>query len=201
MTPIRLLDRLEQGATLALFVWLCLRLWPQNWASVQGLSALLLVSEGLVVALLLIRRPTENISRRPRDWAIAAGGTFLAMAVGPGGAPIAAAPGFMLILVGIVVQIAAKVHLGRSFGLVAANRGVKSHSVYGIVRHPMYAGYMIAHVGFLLLAPSWTNLAIYGAVWALLVARINAEEAMLSADDAYRQFQARVRFRLAPGVY
>ena len=56
-------------------------------------------------------------------------------------------------LIGLYVQISAKVILGRSFGLIAANRGIKVAGPYRIVRHPIYAGYTIIHVGFLLALP------------------------------------------------
>ena len=53
-----------------------------------------------------------------------------------------------IMLIGLYVQISAKVILGRSFGLIAANRGIKVAGPHRIVRHPMYAGYTILHVGF-----------------------------------------------------
>jgi protein-S-isoprenylcysteine O-methyltransferase Ste14 len=65
----------------------------------------------------------------------------------------------------------------------------------------MYLGYMIAHAGYLLYAPSGWNLAIYAAVWSLLVARIFAEERVLGTDPEYRAFQDRVRARLVPGIF
>ena len=41
-----------------------------------------------------------------------------------------------IMLIGLYVQISAKVILGRSFGLIAANRGIKVEGPYRIVRHP-----------------------------------------------------------------
>jgi protein-S-isoprenylcysteine O-methyltransferase Ste14 len=65
----------------------------------------------------------------------------------------------------------------------------------------MYAGYMLSHVGFLLAAPSLWNAAVYAVAWAFLVARIYAEEQVLSEDPAYQAFKARVRYRLLPGIF
>ena len=197
----RLLDRLEQAAVLVLYGWLVVRLWPEDFSPANWYAILLLVSEGLVVALLLARRPTENISRRIGDWALAAGGTFLVLMVGKGGAPIHAGLGFMLMLFGLSIHVGAKLSLWRSFGLVAANRGVKTIGLYRFVRHPMYAGYMLSHVGFLLAAPSWWNLAVYLLTWTLLVARIVVEERTLREDISYRDYTQRVRYRLLPLVY
>ena len=39
-------------------------------------------------------------------------------------------------LIGLYVQISGKLILGRSFGLIAANRGIKVAGPYRIVRHP-----------------------------------------------------------------
>lgn len=198
---VRFLDRFEQVVVVALYIWLILRLWPEEIMTAQFVTLLLLVSEGAVLAFLLLRRQTDQISPRFRDWAIAAAGTFGVLLVSKGGAPIAVVPGAILMLSGMVVHITAKFSLRRSFGLVAANRGVKSTGMYNLVRHPMYTGYIISHIGYLLLAPSLWNLAVYLSVWSLLVARIYAEERLLSKDDAYGFLKERVRFRLVPGVF
>ncbi len=196
-----ILDRIEQVIVALLFGWLTYRIWPEDLSGLGFFPILLLVSEGLVVLFILLRRPTEQISLRVRDWLIAAAGTFCALMVGPGGEPILAELGISLLVTGTFIHIAAKLSLRRSFGLVAANRGVHVSGMYALVRHPMYAGYMITHVGYLLLAPSLWNLAIYAAAWSLLIARIFAEERVLERDEAYRALRQRVRYRLIPGVY
>ncbi|MEM8987463.1 MAG: hypothetical protein AAGC95_12150, partial [Pseudomonadota bacterium] len=70
-TPERLADRFEQTAVMALYVWLMMRLWPDTWTAADWYPLLILFSEGLVVIFLLIRRPTDQISMRWRDWALA----------------------------------------------------------------------------------------------------------------------------------
>lgn len=199
--PGHRLDLLEQVIALALYTWLVSRMWPEDFSGSGWFPLLLLVSEGLVVLLLLVRRRTALISTDMRDWAIAAGGTFLAMLVTDGAEPIATVPGVILMLLGIATHLAAKLSLRRSFGLVAAHRGLKLNGLYAMVRHPMYSGYVISHIGYLLLGPSWWNLAVYLCVWALLLARIGAEERILGEDPEYRAFQQRVRYRLLPGIY
>ena len=159
------------------------------------------MTEGLVCLLLLIRRRTSDISLDPRDWIVAAAGTFLPLLVSSGGTPLLPALGACLILAGLLFHFGAKLSLWRSFGLVAANRGVKVRGLYSLVRHPMYAGYMLGHLGFLLAAPSFWNLAIYVAVWSLLIARINAEERILVRDSRYHEYRSSVRYKLVPGLY
>lgn len=201
MQPRRLLDLSEQLAVLALYVWFVARLWPDDFSPSNWYPVLILLSEGLVVFLLLIRRPTDRISINPSDWAVAAAGTFLTLLVDKAGAPLFGQLGACLILIGLAIHVGAKLSLRRSFGLVAANRGVKVGGLYRLVRHPMYAGYMLSHIGFLLIAPLLWNLAIYAAAWVFLIARIYAEERVLSEDAEYRAFKSRVRYRLLPGVF
>ena len=106
-----------------------------------------------------------------------------------------------LMLAGLALSFYAKVTLWRSFGLVAANRGVKRHGPYRVIRHPMYLGYAITQVGFALLNPVWSNLLIYSAAFGLQVLRLKAEEGLLERDPVYADYMARVRFRLAPGLF
>ena len=85
-------------------------------------------------------------------------------------------------------MVAGKVSLGRSFGLMPANRGVVSSGLYRIVRHPIYLGYLITHVGFVLATPSAWNLAALLAADAALMARAVCEEQTLSRDERYRTY-------------
>ena len=198
----RRLDLLEQVGVLMLYAWMASRLLPEALAS-GGLLAvvLLLVSEGVVCVLLLCRRPTEDISQNLRDWVIALGATFLPLLIDKGGEVGLGFVGTFLMIVGVFVHFGAKLTLLRSFGLVAANRGVKVGGMYAYVRHPMYAGYMLTHIGFLLASPSLWNAAVYGAAWTLLIARAVAEERILNQDPAYREYAQLVPHRIVPGVY
>jgi protein-S-isoprenylcysteine O-methyltransferase Ste14 len=199
--PSAVVDRLEQAAALALYGYLVLRIWPDDLTLASLAPGLVLVSEGVIVFFLIIRRPTSDISLRWTDWAVAAGGTIAPLLVVKGGAPISIAVGAFLLLFGLVTQLGAKLSLRRSFGLVAANRGVKTGGAYRYVRHPMYLGYMISHVGFLLLSPAWWNVLVYAAAWTCLILRVAVEERLLMRDAAYRAFAERVRRRLIPGLY
>ena len=73
--------------------------------------------------------------------------------------------------------------------------------VYALVRHPMYAGYFVAHIGFLLAFPSLWNLAVYAGGLLVQVARLLREEHLLNTSEKYRAFCQRVRYRLVPGVF
>ena len=102
---------------------------------------------------------------------------------------------------GLAIVIVGKVTLGRSFGLMPANRGVVSSGVYRLVRHPIYLGYLVTHVAFLAANPSVWNITALVAADAALLARAVCEEATLARDERYRTYQQQVRWRVCPGVF
>lgn len=196
----RILDLGERAFSLALFAALVARLAPT--LPTRPWNAPLLVSEGLVVFFMIIRRRPQLVTSRPLDWLAAFIGTAAPLLVRPGGHPLGPpAVGGILILVGLVVSIWAKLTLRRSFGLAAANRGVVGGGPYGLVRHPMYAGYLMVYAGFCLLNPLAWNVGVYTVTIALLVYRVLAEERVLEKDPVYFAFMGRVRYRLAPGLF
>ncbi|MGF6547374.1 methyltransferase family protein [Paraburkholderia youngii] len=99
------------------------------------------------------------------------------------------------------MQIHAKWSLGRSFGLLPANRGVVVAGPYRVVRHPLYLGYLVTDIGFLAANFGMHNLIVIVAQWTLQVVRIVMEEQLLSNDAAYREYTRRVHYRLIYGVF
>lgn len=197
------LDLIEKFLVATFMAVLASRLVPVVIATGALPPLLLLVSEGVVVLFVLLRRPTQDISRRGWDWLIGLAGTLLPLlAVAPQGSPwlplrICEA----IMLAGFLFQLSAKLTLRRSFGVVAANRGVKASGPYRFVRHPMYAGYALTHIGFLLAGPAGWNLVIYTTTLIIATRRILAEERVLRRDPAYRALADKVRYRLLPLVF
>ena len=196
-------DLAERAIVLVVYLGLVARLLANGWVSGDLTNLLLLPSEGLVVLFLLFRRRTLDISLRWQDWLLALSATLAPMLVEPGtGAalvPPALAAG--LLLMGLVLQLHAKMTLGRSFGCVPAHRGLQLAGPYRFVRHPMYAGYLLGHVAFLLVNPTWRNIVAYAVCYALQIPRLIAEERLLAHDPKYREYLASVKYRLIPGVF
>jgi protein-S-isoprenylcysteine O-methyltransferase Ste14 len=166
-----------------------------------GLGATIL--ELTVALFFVIRRPAFTTSGSPLAWTATAVATFGVLAGRPGGEPLwGLEPAWATVqLVGLVLAIASIASLGRSFGLVAANRGIQTGGPYGLVRHPLYAAYFITQLGYVLEAPTGRNVAILLVVASCQLVRVHTEEQCLSADPAYRAYRARVRWRLVPRVY
>lgn len=195
------MDRIEQLVVACLYALLCWRLLPESLHLAHWFGVMILVSEGTVLAIVLLRRSTANITLRPADWAVAFGGTLPPLLVEIGSTSFLPALGFALITVGWIGHLSAKLTLRRSFGVVAANRGLKTSGVYAIVRHPMYMGYFISHLGLILAVPSLWNAFVYAVTWTCLIARIGAEERVLAKEAEYQAYKARVRYRLIPWVW
>lgn len=193
------LDRIEQGLIVVLWAFLVRRVY----VSENPFAPLLLLAETAVLIFVLIRRPTNDISRDSGDWMLAVTATAAPLLVIPVANPSSqfALIGVALVLLGNVFQLSAKLFLRRSFGIAPANRGVKVEGPYRFVRHPMYAGYLAVNIGIMILMPSLFNLMVYAIAWSAQILRLKAEERLLSEDQAYREFKEKVRWRLVPGVF
>ena len=170
-------------------------------AKVHPSFILVLLSEALAIVLILTRKRGE-IAVRPLAVLAAFAGTALPLMVRPGGGAIAPQLiSSILMFGGLSVSILSKLYLNRSFGMIAANRGIKLGGPYRVVRHPMYLGYIINQLGFLTASFSVPNLGIYLAAWAFQLVRMHEEEEVLRKDSSYLQFAGKVTARLIPGVY
>lgn len=174
--------------------------WHQTGRPV-GLGAMLL--EAFTASLFLIRRPPLATSGRPVAWFSALLGAFAMLGARPVGHPSAGPFELFEIvqLAGFAIVVVALGALGRSFGIVAANRGVKTRGLYSFVRHPAYSGYLVSYLGYVAENPSGRNLSLLLVGTAAQLVRISEEERMLRLDDAYREYVARVRHRLIPYLF
>lgn len=174
--------------------------WEQTGRPV-GLGAVLL--EAFTACLFLIRRPPLATSGRPLAWISALLGAFAMLGARPVAHPDAGPLAVLEVvqLVGFGVVLVALGALGRSFGIVAANRGIKMNGLYSRVRHPAYSGYLVSYLGYVAENPSPRNLILLLVGTSAQLVRMSEEERMLRVDDAYREYLGRVRRRLIPYVY
>jgi protein-S-isoprenylcysteine O-methyltransferase Ste14 len=183
----------------ASFAYANLMSWRHTGRPV-GLGAVLL--EGVTAALFLVRRPPLETSGRIVAWVSAFAALTLALArpnANPNSGPWWCFE--VLQALGFAFAILALFFLGRSFGVVAAIRSVKTSGLYRLVRHPVYAGYLAAYGGYVLENPSTRNLILFSLGTGAQVVRIREEERVLIRDPDYRAYRVRVRYRLIPFVY
>jgi protein-S-isoprenylcysteine O-methyltransferase Ste14 len=207
-SPSRRLD-IARDLTARLFVGVLFALMSVNLfddfvrtGHITGM--LLLASESLVVVLTIFRRRANFTDRS----VAAVTATILSLAGPPLVRPTttfhAILPDAATALIsglGLLLVIVAKVTLGRSFGIAPANRGVVASGPYTFVRHPIYAGYIVAHIAFVLAHPSPWNLTILTIGDSALVVRALLEERLLVADGQYQSYCARVRWHVVPGLF
>ena len=170
----------------------------------RGTLLLLIVSEGYTLALVLLARRAARRDVSVPAVAATLYATGFVVLLTPNGT-VSVAPewvGASLQLMGMLWQFSAKVALGRSFGLLPAQRGLVVRGPYRVVRHPIYLGYLIGHIGFLLVNASPRNAAVLALLYVAQVVRMRREEAVLDdAQAGYRAYCRRVPWRLIPFVY
>lgn len=114
--------------------------------------------------------------------------------------------GVALVLAGLSLRWYAIVHLGRYFTVnvsVAADQRVVDSGPYGLVRHPSYAGALVAFLGLGICSENYASLLVLLLPVALaFLRRIAIEEAALidALGSNYTVYAARTR-RLIPGIY
>ena len=157
----------------------------------------------LVALAYLIRRPARLVSRRLDDWVLAFGGTFAGVLFRPEGhhPGWGIQTGLALQLLGVAIVVASLLTLGRSFGFAAADRGVVMRGPYAVVRHPMYASYLLLQSGYLLQSLSVRNAAVLLLGSLCNAGRALAEERLLARNTEYAAYRSHVRWRMLPGVW
>jgi protein-S-isoprenylcysteine O-methyltransferase Ste14 len=165
---------------------------------------LLLVAETLTVVLVILARFARQVDHRAPAFALTVLATFyfLFLDVELDRTARLAPPVVSLALqfAGVTLQILGKLWLGPRFGLLPGNRGVVTGGPYRLIRHPIYFGYFLAHIGFLLNRFSPYNAALYFALYLVQFGRCLKEEELLLKDPEYRAYAARVRHRFIPWV-
>jgi protein-S-isoprenylcysteine O-methyltransferase Ste14 len=113
--------------------------------------------------------------------------------------------GVVLFAVGGALRLWPVFVLGNRFsGLVAIQEGhtLVTTGIYRVIRHPSYLGLIVNALGWVLAFRSGVGVLLVALMIIPLVARMNAEEALLRSQfgNEYETYMARTS-RLIPGVY
>ncbi len=104
----------------------------------------------------------------------------------------------VLLATGLALWLWALFCLGRSFGIAPADRGLKTGGPYRYIRHPVYAGELLTALGVVVAGVTPEAILASSIWWLLQCWRMVREEKVLGG---YEDYQARVRWRVVPGVW
>jgi protein-S-isoprenylcysteine O-methyltransferase Ste14 len=197
---VRLAANVAGAAAAVFFARASLQFYLQTHQLIGG--AFFIEQTWFVIAF-LIRRPPKAVSRGLGGWVLAYGGTFGGTLLRPVGAhpPWGVNAGLGLQLLGLAICGLSFAALGRSLGLAPANRGLVTRGPYAVVRHPLYAAYVLIQLGYLLQSMALWNVLVMVLACGCNIGRVLTEERLLGTSAAYAAYRQRVRWRLLPGVW
>ena len=167
------------------------------------LGGAFLIEQMWVVVAYLIRRPARTVSRSLGDWILAFGGTFAPVLF----RPIGAHPRW-----GVDIGLGLQCSASQSASFPSSPLAARSASLpriedwfdvgpYAIVRHPIYASYLLLQSGTLLQTISAWNALVLLIVTCCNVGRILAEDRLLATNEQYDAYRTQVPWRLLPDVW
>ena len=201
MTPW--VDRTIALIAAAPFIWL-------TYSRVRSvgidLPSGVLVAQALVFVVTMVSRKTPvRVSTNPWYWLLTFLETywlFLVVVLVRHGKPIVPhIASDSLAIFSLLLMIWGRLSLGRSIGLVPAQRSLVSAGAYKYVRHPIYLGTSLNLIAVALNGYSSMNFVIValGIFWFGLKSAV--EESYLHSDPQYAEYMRRVRWRWLPGIF
>lgn len=112
--------------------------------------------------------------------------------------------GIALMIAGVAVFTAAIVGLGSALTANPAplrGASLRSGGVYGVVRHPIYSGLILASAGFALATGPWALVPVALLAVELDLKRRVEERWLLEAYPEYADYRRRVGAALVPGIW
>lgn len=181
--------------TVTIAAWGMMELSQRSQPSREGATKIAGIG-GRLVALACVIATTVVVNLTPR--------VFPAAAIRPGA--VAFTAGMVVLLAGLVLRGWSFKALGQYFThtvMVSSDQPVIACGPYRVLRHPSYAGIILAAIGIGLASANWADLA--GLLLLTLTAllwRIRIEEAalMTTLGDRYRAYAAQHK-RLVPLVW
>ena len=192
------------GANAAIAAMFLISAFPTaTSARANELANLVWISGCLVMAVLTLIRVPPKVANVSAETLIASGAMLILPVLMR---PVAAAAGLMggfglvFEFAGIFLSQYARVQMGRRFGILPANRGIVTGGPFRLVRHPVYSGWFVLSLGYVLNYPSLRNFALIIATVPFMFWRIHQEEKLLCQDPEYRAYRKRVPFKVFPAL-
>lgn len=193
----------EKMVLLIFYTMLLYEFLSDRRVSINMQDIIFFSEETFMMLFVALRRPAAHISTNPYEWAVSLGGAVVSSLYRPSLLhPLVSSDIIAVVAsIGMVVEWLGKFSLGRSIGVIPARRSLKMNGVYRLVRHPIYAGYLMIYISVTLGAPSPQNIAVLALTTIGLILRIRIEERLLSQDNIYQTYKQLVRYRMLPGVF
>lgn len=169
-----------------------------------GAELAVVVAQALTHNLLLLARSAPSrVTLNPFHWILCVAGAhwwFLYGFLEPGSGTRLLPPEatFALTSAGAGLFVWARLSLGRSFGIVPAERAIVDRGPYRFVRHPIYAASFVGALGHHLADFSVASGAVWISGLGVMIAKALVEERFLRDSSAYREYAERVRCRFVP---
>ena len=169
----------------------------------EPVSLGILVYNTLLLFMFLTRRESKQTSGKMLDWLIPIGTVAASMLLRPVATAFHAfaLTGAIIQTIGICAVVLALGSLGRSFGVIPANRNVKISGAYSFVRHPLYAAEILFYTGFIIGHPSMRNFVLFLVIVLGQMWRAVSEEHLLLNDKKYKDYFSSVQYRFIPGIF
>lgn len=106
-----------------------------------------------------------------------------------------------VILVSYLIGMITLLNLGKSFGVLIANREIKTRGAYAIVRHPMYFTDILFRIGYIISHFNIFTVLLFIVTTACYIYRAILEERFLTLDDDYKYYATKVKYRFIPFIY
>ncbi len=158
----------------------------------------------VVIITMVLRTAPVRITPNPWFWGLAFVATYwglLVAAFAQRGTAIA--PSMVtnaISILSLLAAVYARLSLGRSIGLVPAQRVIITHGAYQFVRHPIYTAIFISYFSFMLRAYSPLNVTLSLCGIGFFLIKSVIEERFLQVDPEYSEYLASVRWRWFPGL-
>src|SRR5260370_11405908 len=145
------------------------------------------VGAALMGVLSLVRIPPNAAMVNLRSILAVAGMTLVPAQIRPTVASVGilASCAVILELFGVVLSQVGRLYLGRSFGLLPANRGVVTTGPFRLMRHPIYLGWFILTVGYVMAYPNVLNALAVVFAFPFILGRIQLVKQFLFVDPSY----------------
>ncbi|TAE33151.1 MAG: hypothetical protein EAY65_05620 [Alphaproteobacteria bacterium] len=162
---------------------------------------LLLIFNSIVIVTVLLRRPAERLSLHPFDIAITVLGSYSTLFLVGITSQDEMLPLQIIGFLGLLFSLTGLLTLRKSFGLLPADRGIVNIGIYRIVRHPIYAGYFVSNICFIVQNFSVRNLICFAIFAVCETLRLLREEKILCQNPDYLSYTQSTRWRIVPFIW